>query len=110
VRQIAAYDGRHVAIEVYADRAKKVVSFWTMGFNQSTRGTWLNEQAYMVHLLTGKHAAPGNSAFSLTGQPSACGTAREVGTFCHRLPADLTVDNAAHRAPGGRGLTRCADV
>ena len=83
--------------DVYADRAKKVVSFWTMGFNQSTRGTWLNEQAYMAHLLTGKYASPGNSAFSLTGQPSACGTAREVGTFCHRLPADLTVDNAAHR-------------
>ncbi len=84
--------------DVYADRARKVVSFWTMGFNQSTRGTWLNEQAYMVHLLTGKYASPGNSAFSLTGQPSACGTAREVGTFCHRLPADRTVDNPAHRA------------
>ena len=84
--------------DVYADRAKKVVSFWTMGFNQSTRGTWVNEQAYMVHLLTGKYAAPGNSAFSLTGQPSACGTAREVGTFSHRLPADLSVDNPEHRA------------
>src|SRR5690606_11836515 len=39
-----------------------------------------------------------NSAFSLTGQPSACGTAREVGTFSHRLPADLSVDNPEHRA------------
>ena len=84
--------------DAYADRARKVVSFWTMGFNQHTRGTWVNEQAYMVHLLTGKFATPGNSAFSLTGQPSACGTAREVGTFAHRLPADMTVDNPAHRA------------
>jgi len=83
--------------EAYADRARKVVSFWTMGFNQHTRGTWVNEQAYMVHLLTGKYAAPGNSAFSLTGQPSACGTAREVGTFSHRLPADMFVDNPEHR-------------
>ncbi len=83
--------------DVYADRARKVVSFWTMGFNQHTRGTWVNEQAYMTHLLTGKFATPGNSAFSLTGQPSACGTAREVGTFSHRLPADMVVDNAAHR-------------
>ena len=65
-----------------------------MGFNQHTRGTWVNEQAYMVHLLTGKQAKPGNGAFSLTGQPSACGTAREVGTFSHRLPADMVVDNA----------------
>ncbi|MDH3402353.1 MAG: nitrate reductase catalytic subunit NapA [Acidobacteriota bacterium] len=81
----------------YADPRRKVVSFWTMGFNQHTRGTWVNEQAYMVHLLTGKQAKPGNGAFSLTGQPSACGTAREVGTFSHRLPADMVVDNPGHR-------------
>jgi nitrate reductase (cytochrome) len=48
--------------------------------------------------LTGKIATPGNSPFSLTGQPSACGTAREVGTFAHRLPADLQVTNPEHRA------------
>jgi len=84
--------------DVYADPDRKVVSFWTMGFNQHTRGTWVNEQAYMVHLLTGKQAKPGSGAFSLTGQPSACGTAREVGTFAHRLPADMVVANAAHRA------------
>jgi nitrate reductase NapA len=82
----------------YCDRARKIVSYWTMGFNQHTRGTWVNEQAYMVHLLTGRQAKPGNGAFSLTGQPSACGTAREVGTFAHRLPADMVVDDAAHRA------------
>jgi len=84
--------------DIYADSRRKVVSFWTMGFNQHTRGTWVNEQAYMVHLLTGKQARPGNGAFSLTGQPSACGTAREVGTFSHRLPADMVVTNAKHRA------------
>ena len=68
-----------------------------MGFNQHARGTWVNEQAYMVHLLTGKQSKPGNGAFSLTGQPSACGTAREVGTFAHRLPADMVVANPEHR-------------
>ncbi|MEQ1897059.1 MAG: nitrate reductase catalytic subunit NapA [Vicinamibacterales bacterium] len=83
---------------LYADRARNIVSCWTMGFNQHTRGTWVNEQAYMVHLLTGKYARPGNSAFSLTGQPSACGTTREVGTFAHRLPADMVVNDPAHRA------------
>ncbi|MHC5065131.1 MAG: molybdopterin dinucleotide binding domain-containing protein, partial [Planctomycetota bacterium] len=36
--------------------------------------------------------------FSLTGQPSACGTAREVGTLSNRLPADMVVMNAEHRA------------
>jgi nitrate reductase (cytochrome) len=83
--------------ELYADPKTKVVSFWTMGFNQHTRGVWCNNLIYNIHLLTGKISEPGNSPFSLTGQPSACGTAREVGTFSHRLPADLLVANKAHR-------------
>jgi nitrate reductase NapA len=84
--------------ELYADPDIKVMSFWTMGFNQHTRGTWANNMVYNIHLLTGKIATPGNSPFSLTGQPSACGTAREVGTFSHRLPADMIVANPEHRA------------
>ncbi len=83
--------------ELYADPKRKVVSFWTMGFNQHTRGVWANNMVYNIHLLTGKIATPGNSPFSLTGQPSACGTAREVGTFSHRLPADMVVTNPKHR-------------
>jgi nitrate reductase NapA len=57
----------------------------------------VNGLLYNVHLLTGKISEPGNSPFSLTGQPSACGTAREVGTFAHRLPADMVVANEGHR-------------
>jgi nitrate reductase (cytochrome) len=83
--------------KLYADPTKKVVSFWTMGFNQHTRGTWVNNMIYNVHLLVGKISEPGNGPFSLTGQPSACGTAREVGTFAHRLPADMVVMNDKHR-------------
>ncbi len=83
--------------KVYADPSKKVSSYWTMGMNQHTRGVWINGLVYNIHLLMGKISEPGNSPFSLTGQPSACGTAREVGTFCHRLPADLVVANPAHR-------------
>ncbi len=83
--------------DLYIAKSRKVVSFWTMGFNQHQRGTWVNEQVYMVHLLLGKQAMPGNGAFSLTGQPSACGTAREVGVFAHRLPADMVVNNPTHR-------------
>ena len=82
----------------YADPGKKVVSLWTMGFNQHTRGSWANGNMYNVHLLVGKIAEPGNGPFSLTGQPSACGTAREVGTFAHRLPADMVVTKPEHRA------------
>jgi nitrate reductase NapA len=84
--------------QLYADPKVKVMSFWTMGFNQHTRGVWANHMVYNLHLLTGKIATPGNSPFSLTGQPSACGTAREVGTFSHRLPADMVVMNPKHRA------------
>ena len=83
--------------KLYADPTKKVTSFWTMGFNQHTRGVWCNNLIYNIHLLLGKISTPGNSPFSLTGQPSACGTAREVGTFSHRLPADLVVTNPKHR-------------
>ena len=83
--------------ELFCDPKKKVVSFWTMGANQHTRGTWVNNLFYNIHLLTGKISKPGSGPFSLTGQPSACGTAREVGTFAHRLPADMVVTNPAHR-------------
>ncbi|MES9895162.1 MAG: nitrate reductase catalytic subunit NapA [Candidatus Thiodiazotropha endolucinida] len=82
--------------KAYADPKKKVSSYWTMGFNQHTRGVWVNGLCYNVHLLMGKISEPGNSPFSLTGQPSACGTAREVGTFTHRLPADLVTKKDAH--------------
>lgn len=84
--------------EIYADPKIKVMSFWTMGFNQHTRGVWANNMIYNIHLLTGKISEPGNSPFSLTGQPSACGSAREVGTFINRLPADMFVTNPEHRA------------
>lgn len=50
-----------------------------MGFNQHTRGT-LQMNKLIWFTLLGKQAKPGSGAFR-TGQPSACGTAREVGTF-----------------------------
>ncbi|NOX15181.1 MAG: nitrate reductase catalytic subunit NapA [Epsilonproteobacteria bacterium] len=82
---------------LYIEKDRKVVSFWTMGMNQHTRGSWVNTLSYNVHFLLNKQAKPGNGAYSLTGQPSACGTAREVGTFTHRLPADLMVKVKKHR-------------
>jgi hypothetical protein len=29
--------------KLYADPKKKIVSYWTMGFNQHTRGTWVEQ-------------------------------------------------------------------
>lgn len=81
----------------FANKDRKVMSLWTMGINQHTRGVWANHLIYNLHLLTGKISLPGNGPFSLTGQPSACGTAREVGCFPHRLPADMVITNPKHR-------------
>jgi nitrate reductase NapA len=84
--------------KLYGDRNRGTVSLWCMGVNQHTRGTWMNNLITDLHLATGKISRPGNNPFSLTGQPSACGTVREVGTLCNRLPADMVVTNPEHRA------------
>jgi nitrate reductase NapA len=84
--------------DIYGNPETKVLSLWCMGVNQHTRGTWMNNLIYNLHLLTGKIGTPGSTPFSLTGQPSACGTVREVGTLAHRLPADMVVMNPEHRA------------
>ena len=81
----------------YGNPARKVMSFWCMGMNQHTRGTWINNLVYNIHLLTGKISTPGNSPFSLTGQPSACGTVREVGTLTHKLPHGVVMDEGARK-------------
>ncbi|NOY90457.1 MAG: molybdopterin-dependent oxidoreductase [Deltaproteobacteria bacterium] len=83
---------------MFGDPSKNVMSLWTMGVNQHTRGVWMNNLLHNLHLITGKVARLNNGPLSLTGQPSACGTCREVGTFTHRLPSDRVVANAEHRA------------
>jgi len=84
--------------EMYGDQGRGTVSLWCMGVNQHVRGTWMNNLITDLHLITGKIGRPGANPFSLTGQPSACGTAREVGTLANRLPADMVVTNPEHRA------------
>ena len=84
--------------ELYGDLSRSTLSMWCMGVNQHVRGTWMNNLITDLHLLTGKICKPGSNPFSLTGQPSACGTAREVGTLANRLPADMVVTNPEHRA------------
>ena len=96
VSGVPARQIREIAL-LFADPKRKAVSLWTMGFNQHARGTWINNLVYNLHLLTGKIAEPGNSPFSLTGQPSACGTTRETGALSHLLPGGLFVANPEHR-------------
>ncbi|OGX31056.1 MAG: nitrate reductase [Omnitrophica WOR_2 bacterium RIFCSPHIGHO2_01_FULL_48_9] len=82
---------------LFSDPKEKVVSLWCMGMNQHTRGTAINNLVYNVHLLSGKIGKPGSTPFSLTGQPSACGTCREVGTLAHALPGGRLVKNEEDR-------------
>lgn len=93
---VPADDIRYLA-SVFADRTKKVTSLWCMGMNQHTQGTAINCLVHGVHLLSGHFGRPGDAPTSLTGQPSACGTVREVGTLAHALPGGRVVANAKHR-------------
>jgi nitrate reductase NapA len=84
--------------ERFGKRDLRITSLWCMGMNQHTRGTAINRLVHAIHLLSGHFGRPGDAPTSLTGQPSACGTVREVGTLCHVLPGGRLVANAAHRA------------
>ncbi len=83
--------------DLFGNPDLKITSLWCMGMNQHTRGTAINTLVHGVHLLSGHFGTPGNAPTSLTGQPSACGTVREVGTLAHALPGGRLVANAEHR-------------
>lgn len=83
--------------ELFANRDLKITSLWCMGMNQHNRGTAINTMVHGVHLLSGHFGTPGDAPTSLTGQPSACGTVREVGTLAHTLPGGRLIANPEHR-------------
>jgi nitrate reductase NapA len=93
---ISAEEIRKVA-RLFGAKGQNTMSLWTMGLNQRIRGTWANNLVHNLHLLTGKICKPGSTPFSLTGQPSACGSIREVGALSHLLPAHRVVANPKHR-------------
>src|SRR5688500_18013856 len=65
--------------------AKSLLTFWTMGVNQSVLGTFTSNALINLHLATGQIGKPGCGPFSLTGQPNAMG-GRDVGHLSHQLP------------------------
>jgi nitrate reductase NapA len=99
VTQLAgiSLDQLNLLADLFSNPKEKIVSLWCMGMNQHTRGTAINNLVYNVHLLSGKIGRPGSTPFSLTGQPSACGTCREVGTLAHALPGGRLVEDERHR-------------
>ena len=78
-------------------RARRPMTLWSMGVNQSSSGTAKALSLLNLHLATGKIGKPGCGPFSLTGQPNAMG-GREVGGLAHLLPGYRRVDNPWHRA------------
>ena len=82
--------------KLFSDPSKKITSLWCMGMNQHTQGTAINNLVHAIHLLSGHWGNPGDGPQSLTGQPSACGTVREVGTLAHTLPGGMVVNNPEH--------------
>ncbi|MDT0606430.1 molybdopterin-dependent oxidoreductase [Croceitalea rosinachiae] len=76
--------------------AKRFISMWTMGLNQSVIGVDKNVSLLNISLLTGQIGKPGCGPFSLTGQPNAMG-GREVGGMASLLAAHRDLNNANHR-------------
>jgi nitrate reductase NapA len=93
---IAAAQIREVAY-LFA-QSKATISLWTMGINQRTQGTFLNNAIHNLHLLTGQICRPGATSLSLTGQGNACGGVRDTGALAHLLPGGRLIANPDHRA------------
>ncbi len=99
VEQISGVSASNLRIlgDMFADPKLKIVSLWCMGMNQHTAGTAINNLVHGAHLISGHWGKPGDGPQSLTGQPSACGTVREVGTLAHALPGGRIVKKKEHR-------------
>jgi anaerobic selenocysteine-containing dehydrogenase len=76
--------------------ARRALSLWTMGANQSVAGVDKNLALINLALATGNVGRAGSGPFSLTGQPNAMG-GREAGGLAHTLPGHRSVANAEHR-------------
>ncbi|WP_340678561.1 nitrate reductase [Paraglaciecola sp.] len=77
-------------------QADKVVTAYSMGVNQSTRGVDKANAIINCHLASGKLGREGCGPFSLTGQPNAMG-GREVGGLANMLACHMDLNNAQHR-------------
>src|SRR5206468_4641591 len=76
--------------------SKRLITFWTMGVNQTLAGTFTGNAILNLHLATGQIGKPGCGPFSLTGQPNAMG-GRDVSYMSHLLPGQRQIANADHR-------------
>ncbi len=73
---------------------ERVVTVYSQGVNQSSRGTDKVNAIINCHLATGRIGRPGMGPFSVTGQPNAMG-GREVGGLANQLAAHMSFGDAA---------------
>jgi predicted molibdopterin-dependent oxidoreductase YjgC len=77
-------------------RARRALTLWSMGINQSHVGVDKNAAIINLHLATGQIGRAGAGPFSLTGQPNAMG-GRETGGLSHLLPGYRAVTDSHAR-------------
>ncbi|CAM3116376.1 molybdopterin-dependent oxidoreductase [Vibrio rarus] len=75
---------------------ERVVTIYSQGVNQSSRGSDKVNAILNCHLATGKIGKPGSGPFSITGQPNAMG-GREVGALANTLTAHMEFENPRHQ-------------
>lgn len=77
-------------------QAKKMLTFWFQGYNQSTQAVFKNNTLHNLSLLTNNYCRPGAGPLSITGEANTLGC-RWVGTLSHLLPGMRMVSNPRHR-------------
>jgi ferredoxin-nitrate reductase len=77
--------------------ARRAMTLWSMGANQSTVGTLKNRALINLCLASGNVGRAGAGPLSLTGQPNAMG-GRESGGLANLLPGYRSVTDPDHRA------------
>jgi assimilatory nitrate reductase catalytic subunit len=79
----------------FAD-TERVVTVYSQGVNQSSRGTDKVNAIINCHLATGRIGRAGMGPFSFTGQPNAMG-GREVGGLANQLAAHMAMESPEDR-------------
>jgi anaerobic selenocysteine-containing dehydrogenase len=74
-----------------------VLCIWGIGYNQHLHGQHNTMNLINLLALTGNIGRPGCGPHSQTGQPNAMGE-RLTGGLTSRLPFNIGIDNASHRA------------
>ena len=95
-RTCVAYQWRRIDLLSLVCGHGYTVSFYSMGVNQSSRGTDKVNAIINAHLYTGKIGYAGAGAFSITGQPNAMG-GRGSWSVSKFACQSSWLDNAEHR-------------